>query len=442
MNRLIPVLLMAALSVAAAEGPKLKVLIVTGGHGFQREPFFQVFTDNPGIAFTEAKHTRDADAYERDDLLSHDVIVLYDMPKTITEPQKEKFLALFKKGVGVVVMHHALVSYQHWPEYERIIGGRYPEEDGKSGAVTEQVGWQHDVDVPVVVTAKDHPITKGIKDFLVRDEIYWGFRVGADVNPLITTTHPKSGKPLMWTRAEGKSRLVYLQLGHGPSAFKDENFRELVARSIRWVAASGGDRGWTQLFDGKTLDGWEQRGGKAKYEVRDGEIIGSSVPNTPNSFLCTTRDFANFVLELEFKVDPGLNSGVQIRSHAFDKATEFQGKDRTIKVPARRVHGLQVEIDPSARAWTGGVQEEGGRAWLNDLKNNEAARGAFKPGDWNRFRIECRGPAIKTWINGIPAADLQDDRVNSGFIALQVHGVGPSEETRQVRFRNIRLLEL
>jgi len=277
---------------------------------------------------------------------------------------------------------------------------------------------------------------------VIHDEIYWGFRVGADVKPLITTTHPRSGKPLMWTRTEGKSRLVYLQLGHGPSAFKDENFRELVARSIRWVAPSDGDRSWTRLFDGKTLDGWVQRGGKAKYEVRDGEIVGSSVPNTPNSFLCTTRDFTNFVLELEFKVDPRLNSGVQIRSHAFDKATEFQGKDRTIKVPARRVHGLQVEIDPSSRAWTGGVQEEGGRAWLNDLKSNEAARRSFKPDDWNRFRIECRGPSIKTWINDVPAADLQDDRVSSGFIALQVHGVGRSEERRAVRFRNIRLLEL
>jgi len=434
-------LLMMAVSVAiAADAPKLKVLVVTGGHGFQRDAFFQVFKDNPEITFSEAKHTKDATGYERDDLLSHDVVVLYDMPKTITEPQKEKFLSLFKKGSGVLIMHHALVSYQHWSEYERIIGGRYPEEDGKSGAVTEQVGWQHDVDVPVVIVAKEHPITKGLKDFLIHDEIYWGFRVGSDVQPLLTTTHPKSGKPLMWTRREGNSRLVYLQLGHGPSAFKDANFRELVARSIKWVAPAGGR--WTDLFNGKNLDGWVQRGGKAKYEIEDDAIVGSSAPNTPNSFLCTTRDYTNFVLELEFKVDPRLNSGVQIRSHAFDKPTQFEGKGRTIKVGAGRVHGLQVEIDPSARAWTGGVQEEGGRAWLNDLKNNEAARRAFKPEVWNHFRIECNGPSIKTWINDVPAADFQDERVSSGFIALQVHGVGRNEETRRVRFRNIRLLEL
>jgi type 1 glutamine amidotransferase len=228
--------LASAMGLLAADASKLKVLIVTGGHGFAREPFFEVFKDNPEITFTEAKHTKNADGYERDDLLTYNVVVLYDMPKTITEEQKAKFLSLFDKGIGVVVLHHALVSYQHWPDYERIIGGRYPEEDGKSGAVTEQVGWQHDVEVPVVVAAKDHPITAGLRDFIINDEIYWGFRVAPEVRPLLTTTHPKSGKPLMWTRMEGKSRLVYLQPGHGPSAFKDANYRQLVARSIRWVA--------------------------------------------------------------------------------------------------------------------------------------------------------------------------------------------------------------
>jgi uncharacterized protein len=228
--------MLMTITLGAADAPKLRVLVVTGGHGFAREPFFQVFKDNPEITFAEAKHQKDADAYEREDLLTWNVVVLYDMPKTITDSQKAKFLSLFDKGIGVVVMHHALVSCQHWPDYERIIGGRYPEEDGKSGAVTEQVGWQHDVDVPVVIVAPQHPITASLKNFTIHDEIYWGFRVGSDVTPLLTTTHPKSGKPLMWTRIERKSRLVYCQLGHGPSAFQDSNYRHLVAGSIRWVS--------------------------------------------------------------------------------------------------------------------------------------------------------------------------------------------------------------
>ena len=235
---LLLILLNIVTVVSAAEtDSKLNVLVVTGGHGFEKEPFLRVFRDNEEITFTHAEHAKtNATVYERDDLHDFDVVVLYDMPKTITEPQKAKFLSLFDQGIGLVVLHHALVSYQHWPEYERIIGGRYPEADGKSGVVTAEVGYQHDVDIPVVIVAKDHPVTRGLKDFTIHDEIYWGFRVAPDVAPLLTTTHPKSGKPLAWTRTQGKSRIVYLQLGHDHSAYENPNYRQLVAQSIRWAA--------------------------------------------------------------------------------------------------------------------------------------------------------------------------------------------------------------
>jgi type 1 glutamine amidotransferase len=239
--RMLGALLLTALAAggawAAETGGKIKVLAVTGGHGFEEEPFFRVFKDNPEIVFTRSEHARtNATAYERADLLDHDVVVLYDMPKTITETQQKQFLSLFDKGVGLVVLHHALVSYQHWPDYERIIGGRYPEADGKSGVVTPEVGYQHDVEIPVVIVAKDHPVTAGLKDFVIHDEIYWGFRVGPDVTPLLTTTHPKSGKPLAWARTQGKSRIVYVQLGHDHAAYDNPNYRRLVAQSIRWTA--------------------------------------------------------------------------------------------------------------------------------------------------------------------------------------------------------------
>ena len=199
---------------------------------------------------------------------------------------------------------------------------------------------------------------------------------------------------------------------------------------------------WIQLFDGKTLNGWEQKGGKAAYRAENGELVGVSAPNTGNSFLCTKREFSNFILELEFKTEKELNSGVQLRSHAFDQATEFEWQGKKIKVPAGRVHGLQAEIDPSARAWTGGIYDEGARGWLNDLKSNEPARLAYKAEGWNKFHIECRGDSIKTWLNGVPAADLKDSRVMSGFIALQVHSVGKKEIPLEVHFRNLRLQEL
>ena len=196
------------------------------------------------------------------------------------------------------------------------------------------------------------------------------------------------------------------------------------------AGAADKNDGFVPLFDGKTLAGWKQLGGKAKYTVEDGVIVGSSVPNTSNSFLCTEKDYSDFILELDYKVDDSLNSGVQIRSNSIP--TYHKGQ----------VHGYQVEIDPSKRAWSGGIYDEGRRGWLNDLKNNEPARKAFKHNDWNHYRIECVGDSIKTWINGVPAADLKDSMTKSGFIGLQVHGVGNKETLLQVRFRNLRLKDL
>jgi len=201
---------------------------------------------------------------------------------------------------------------------------------------------------------------------------------------------------------------------------------------------------WTILFNGKDLSGWEQHSGKAEYRVEDGTIVGKTVLDTGNSFLCTTKKYADFVLELEFKVDPSMNSGVQFRSEFYEKETEVTIDGKPKKFAADRVHGYQFEIDPSARAWTGGIYDEGRRGWLFDLKNNEAARKAFKQGEWNKARIECKGGSIKTFLNDVPAADLKDDLTKTGVIALQVHGIGRKTEAagKEVRWRNIRIKEL
>jgi hypothetical protein len=208
------------------------------------------------------------------------------------------------------------------------------------------------------------------------------------------------------------------------------------------TARSAEQDGWVNLSNGKDLAGWEQHGGKAKYRVESGEIVGTAVPNTGNSFLCTQRPYTNFILELEFKVDPSLNSGVQIRSEVFPQATSAVIDGKTYKFPADRVHGYQVEIDPGKRAWTGGIYDEGRRAWLKNLEKNDNARAAFKQKEWNKFRIECVGDSIKTWLNGAIAAELKDSVTPAGIIALQVHGVGKREDALEVRWRNLRIKEL
>jgi hypothetical protein len=207
-----------------------------------------------------------------------------------------------------------------------------------------------------------------------------------------------------------------------------------TALAVLTPGVLGAAEDWVELFDGQTLDGWVQRGGDAKYAVEEGVIMGTTMPKTPNSFLCTGRDYGDFILELEFKVDDGLNSGVQIRSNAYEEGDE-RLTFGTAKIAAGRVHGYQVEIDPSDRAYTGGIYDEGRRGWLDDHGDNDEARLAFRPGEWNAFRVQAIGESIKTWLNGVPAADLKDGLTLEGFIALQVHGIGSKEGEFRVHDR-------
>jgi len=196
-----------------------------------------------------------------------------------------------------------------------------------------------------------------------------------------------------------------------------------------------------ELFNGKDLSGWTKRGGAATYAVEGDTIVGRSAPNTENTFLATDKEYADFILELDFKIDdPDFNSGVQIRSHS--RTDHNDG----------RVYGYQVEIDPKPdRAWTAGIYFEGGSphrkaGWLDDLSENEAARKALRLGEWNHLRVVANGRRIQTWLNGVAAADFTDNDdeafTPSGFIALQVHSVGGARDAKEVRWKNIKLTVL
>ncbi|MDQ2657411.1 MAG: DUF1080 domain-containing protein, partial [Bacteroidota bacterium] len=185
---------------------------------------------------------------------------------------------------------------------------------------------------------------------------------------------------------------------------------------------------WIDLFNGKNLSGWKQLNGKAKYEVSNGEIVGITVYGEPNSFLVTEQLYGDFILELDFRLDADMNSGIQFRS---ESNPDYQDG---------RVHGYQFEIDPSSRAWTGGIYDEARRGWLYPLEYNPPGKKACEAGDWNHARLECIGDVIRIWVNGIPTANLVDSMTPRGFIALQVHSVRTQEESgQQVRWRNIRI---
>ncbi|PGH37552.1 MAG: hypothetical protein CRN43_20505 [Candidatus Nephrothrix sp. EaCA] len=202
----------------------------------------------------------------------------------------------------------------------------------------------------------------------------------------------------------------------------------LIAAALFIGIGAQAQKGWKNLFNGKDLTGWKQLDGKAKFEAKNKEIVGVAALNTPNTFLATEQEYGDFILELECLADTMLNSGIQIRSEK--KAGYNNGN----------VYGYQVEIDPSKRAWSGGICDDGRRDWLYPLELNPLAKTAFKNGTWNKYRVECIGHTIRTWVNGISAAHVADAETPKGFIALQVHSIDNSDKAgRQVRWKNIRI---
>ena len=201
----------------------------------------------------------------------------------------------------------------------------------------------------------------------------------------------------------------------------------LIGFSLSTFAAPGE---WENLFNGKDLTGWERLNGTAEYTVVNGEVVGTSKTNTPNTFLATTRTFGDFILEYEMKMDKGLNSGVQIRS---ESKPEYNNG---------RVHGYQVECDDAPRAWSAGIYDEGRRGWLYPMEYNQASKTSYKRAQWNSYRVEAIGNSIRTWLNGVPCANLIDDMTPAGFIALQVHAIGKEEENagKTICWRNIRIM--
>ena len=196
------------------------------------------------------------------------------------------------------------------------------------------------------------------------------------------------------------------------------------------TTAFAGSGQWQNLFNGNDLSGWKQINGTAPFEVVDGEIVGTTITGSPNSFLASQKSYGDFILEYEMKMDEGLNSGVQIRSLS---TPDYQNG---------RVHGYQVECDDSERAWSAGIYDEARRGWLYPMEYNPKGKTAFKKGGWNKYRVEAIGNTIRTWLNGVPCANLVDDMTPEGFIALQVHSIGDDQTHagKQIRWRNIRIM--
>ena len=194
------------------------------------------------------------------------------------------------------------------------------------------------------------------------------------------------------------------------------------------------DKKYKAIFDGKTLNGWTQRNGTATYRVEKKSVVGKTNEGSPNSFLCTDKDYGDFDLMFEVKVDDKLNSGVQIRS-------------QTKGGPKGRVNGPQVEIEASGKngAEAGYIYGEAAGGWMTPAEKLKPHK-HFKDGKWNKYRVVANGANIKVWINGALISDLDhEERFKShpkGFIGLQVHSIGRGTGPYEVRWRKIKIKEL
>ncbi len=405
---------------------------------------------------------------------------------------KKAFVDYVFGGGGFVCVHAADNSFPNWAEYNQMIGvggwGNRTEKDGpyvrwREGKFVRDTqpgrggshGQRHEFEV--VVRDTEHPITRGIPASFLQsaDELYAELRGPANNMQVLATafSDPSTGgtgehEPILMVIQAGTGRVFHTTLGHDAVSESGTAFQVTLQRGTEWAASgevtqpavtaallsnsqaitrdptsltkqsnsspvdfsrqpdSGGD-GWKSIFNGRDLSGWSHKNGLATYAVEDGAVLGRSAKNSPNSFLCSERDYADFELTFEVMVDRELNSGVQIRSKSLAE------KDNG------RVHGPQVEIE-SAKGEAGYVYGEGtGRGWLSP---HPRPTDAMKDNQWNRYAIRAVGPRIQTWINGRLIEDLSDpDSYQSGFIGLQVHGVG-DRGPFEVRWRDLQLREI
>jgi type 1 glutamine amidotransferase len=229
--------LVSAAQLPRGASDKIRVLVVTGGHDFEKEPFLKLFKDNPEISYQATEHPNAHARLKPDAVNQFDVLVLYDLWQDITDEAKTNFLALLGAGKGLVVLHHAIASYQQWPEYSRIIGGRYYlAKTTVDGVEKPPSVFKHDMHFKVHVADATHPVTRGVTDFELHDETYGGFDVARDVHRLLTTDEPQSGPIIGWVKTYAAARVVYLQSGHDHFAYENPNFRRLLKQAIRWVA--------------------------------------------------------------------------------------------------------------------------------------------------------------------------------------------------------------
>jgi type 1 glutamine amidotransferase len=431
---------------AASEG-KIRALVITGGHGYDKPQFEAMFESMKGIEARQAVQPKALNEFAADRRGRFDVVVLYDMWQDINDQQKKDLVDMLKQGKGLVVLHHAIANYQKWDEYPRIFGARYyiePRKQPADSKIPPISVYRHDVRFRVKVIDKDHPITRGIGDFEIFDELYKYYDVQPGVHLLLGTDHPENEPTLAWTKSYGTSRIVYIQLGHDPYAFRHPNYRELVARAIRWTAnrpdgqvATPGfvpsptalepteGPEWIQLFNGKDFDGWEFMGNKDAWQVLPGGIIHSNGGKNGKWLRYAKEEFGNFIIRAEWRISKEGNSGLFIRAKREGNPWETGHEVQALNMPDRdELH------------CTGSLY---GSVPVNPRPDETPER-------WHEFEVQANGQHFIVIVDQVKVIDAKaadypelKKRPLRGFIGIQD---SHTDAGKWAEWRNVRVKKL
>lgn len=212
----------------------VKIMLVTGGHSFDTLQFFEMFDELDGIIYDHFQQPEANRILAQHRARDYDVLVFYDMWKEISDNEKSAYLRLTQEGKPLLFLHHSIVSYQNWPEFEKIVGGKYFEK-GKN--VPQELLSTYEHDVWVYTRVENYtPVTAGLKEPRFFDEVYGNVRISENVLPLLSTRHPKSMRYVAWQHKYNNSQIVYLQPGHDNRTYENEEYRKLLAQAIKFLA--------------------------------------------------------------------------------------------------------------------------------------------------------------------------------------------------------------
>ena len=212
----------------------IKIMLVTGGHDFDKTEFFEMFDAMEGVVYEHFEQPKANAKLVKDLAEDFDVLVFYDMWKTITESEKTAYLKLAEQGKPFLFLHHSIASYQNWSEFEKIIGGKYFE---KGENIPKELLSTYDHDVWVYSKVATYtPVTKGFRDLRFFDEVYGNVRVSDNVIPLLKTRYPKSIEVIAWENSYKASKIIYIQSGHDKRTFDEPDYQKLLLQAIQYLA--------------------------------------------------------------------------------------------------------------------------------------------------------------------------------------------------------------